>query len=160
VEGRSYLWTKITRVLSGIREHSPLHDLAKKGAAPQDVKAVLFGFLSPYLSNSDTLERFGLAVLVPDAVVVARIQQDPWADRMLRTLLYAHRHAATVDERAAFAAYGDWEAEVQRGLSHWWSGYYLESDKSRLALDEFVHETSKNMGAVIEHRSQLKGHPK
>jgi hypothetical protein len=138
------------RVLSGIREHSPLHDLAEKGAAPQDVKAVLFGFLSPYLSNPDTLERFGLAVLVPDAVVVARIQQDPWADRMLRTLLYAHRHAAKVDERAAFAAYGDWEADVQRGLSHWWSGYYLESDKSRLPLYEFVHETSRNMGAVIE----------
>jgi hypothetical protein len=31
------------RVLSSICEHSPLHDLAKKGAAPQDVKAVLLG---------------------------------------------------------------------------------------------------------------------
>jgi hypothetical protein len=108
---------------------------------------VLFGFLSPYLSNPDTLERFGLAVLVPDAVVVARIQRDPWADRMLRTLLQAHRHAANVDERAAFAAYKDWQAEVQRGLSHWWSGYYLESDKSRLAL--FVLDNAERIAPYL-----------
>jgi hypothetical protein len=138
------------KVLSGIREHGPLHHLAEKGATPDDMKTALFGILSPYLANPDTLNRFGLAVLVPDAVIVARIQRDPWADQMFRAVLQTHREVAAVDEGAAFAVYGDWEHEIERGLSHWWSGYYLESDKARLPLEEFVHEASRNIGAITE----------
>lgn len=138
------------KVLSVIREHSPIHELAERGATPEEVKAALFGVLSPYLSNPEILNNFGLGVLVPDAVVVSRIQRDPWAKQMFQKVLKAHREVANLNAEAAFAAYGDWEPDVQRGLSQWWSGHYLESDKSTLSLEEFVHELSRNMGTVIE----------
>ncbi len=138
------------KIFAGIREHSALHELAEQGATPEEVKAVLFGLLSPYLENPRTLERYGLALLVPVAIVVARIQVEPWAVGMFKAVLAFHRAAADVNEQTAFTTYGDWQPEIERGLSHWWSSYYLELDKSCLPLEEFVHETSRTMGSLIE----------
>jgi hypothetical protein len=143
-----------SKVLSAMRQHSSLHALAESGATPAEMKALVLRILSPYFSHPDILERFGLAVLVPNAVMLSRLQGDPWAESMLLAVLDSHRAAFRVDETAAITAYCDWEPETQRGLSRWWSSFHLELDKTALPFEHFVHEASRNMGTVIEACAQ------
>ena len=142
------------KVLAAMRQHSFLHSLAEGGASPEEMKAMVFNLLSPYFTNSGVLDRFVLAVLVPDAVMLSKIHADPWAERMLRAVLSIHRSAMLVNEQAAISSYGDWEADIHKGLSRWWSGFHLEIDKTELPLEQFVHEAIRNMGAIIEACAQ------
>jgi hypothetical protein len=139
------------RLLKGIRSDSSLIQLAEQGMSPAEFREYVITMFSPFVVNKDSLEEFAVPTLVPDAVVLSRLCSGAWSRKMLSRVLKDHRTAAISDEHACFTGYGEWELQVQRGLSDYWSAFQLEIEKKdELPLEEFTHEVARIVAVLIE----------
>lgn len=118
--------------------------------SPSEVKQSIIELLAPYFTNQTVLDRLASSALVPEAVNVSKIENDPWAKTMFTNVLNEYRKAAAFDKQACFEGCANWESKIQQGISEHWSAFYLEMDKHELALEEFKYEVFRNIGTLVE----------
>ena len=138
------------KALDGVRQKTPLLAFAEHGMSPDEIKQGIIDLLSPYFTNQGILEEMAIPVLAPEAVNVSRIEDDSWAKGMFTNILNEYRQAAALDIDMCFEGCAEWESQIQHGISEYWSGLYLEVDKSDLNLEDFKYEAFRNIGMVIE----------
>jgi len=138
------------KVLDGVRQYSPLLSFAEQGMSPAEIKQWIIDLLSPHFTNQSVLNELAIGVLVPEAVNVAKIDNDAWAKVMFMNVLNEYRQAMTSDKNACFEGSAKWESKIQHGISEYWSGFHLEVDKGELPLGEFKYEAFRNIGMIIE----------
>jgi hypothetical protein len=138
------------KVLDGVRQYSPLLSFTEQGMSLAEIKQSIIDLLSLYFTNLNILNEMAVEFLAPEAVNVAKIENDGWAKAMFTNVLNEYRRAMTLDSNACFEGSVKWENKIQHGLSEYWSGFYLEVDKAELPLEEFKHEVFRNVGMILE----------
>jgi len=138
------------KVLDGVRQYSPLLSFAEQGLSPIQIKQGIVDLLSPYFIDQKILNKLSVELLAPEAVNVSKIENDVWAKAMFMNILNEYRQAAVSDKNICFESCANWEVKIQHGISEYWSGFYLETDKSELPLEDFKYEVFRNIGMLIE----------
>lgn len=146
--------TKLQKIAAGIRQFSPLLQMAEMGMAPDEIKQAVIQELSPFFRNQDILLELALPSLVPEAVNLAKLEADPWAFGMFQHCLDVHRSAQVVAGEDSLRACASGEPAAQQGLSEYWNAFNLEVPKDDLALEEFRYEIFRNIGSLIEASMQ------
>jgi len=124
--------------------------MVEAGLSLAEIKESVIQTLSPFFQNQDVLLELALGALVPEAVNVAWLQNEPWAFQMFEQCLKVHRLAHDVAGEDSLRACALWEPATRQGLSEFWSAYHLEVPKDDLALEEFKFEIFRNLGSLIE----------
>lgn len=150
MESLSQMESHLKKVLSGVRQHSPLLTFVELGLSPADVKKSIIELLSPYFTDQSVLEKFAVTVLPPEAVSVSKILPDSWAEEMFVTILADYRAALYINNHACLESSAEWETDIQHGISEYWSAFHLEIDKDKLSLEEFKYEAFRNIGMLVE----------
>jgi len=138
------------KVLDSARKYSPLLSFAEQGMSPGEIKQWIIDLLSPHFANQSVLNELAIGVLAPEAVNVAKINNDAWAKVMFANVLNEYRQAMASDKNACLEGCVKWEGKIQQGLTEYWSGFHLEVDKAELPLEEFKYEAFRNIGMIIE----------
>lgn len=138
------------KALDGVRQKTPMLAFAEHGMSPDEIKQGIIDLLSPYFMNQSILKEMAIPVLAPEAINLSKIEDDSWAKGMFTNILNEYRQAAALDKDMCFEGCAKWESQIQHGISEYWSGLYLEVDKSDLNLEDFKYEAFRNIGMVIE----------
>ena len=137
------------RVLSKVSGHNPILELRRQGLTTKEIKDLFIEVLNPYFEHRDALEDL-VTVLAPEAVGVARIQERPEKEELLRTVIGVYRASRLANQSACFESCAFWEQPILDGMSEYWSQYYLELDKAGLPIEEFKYEVFRNIGVITE----------
>ena len=124
--------------------------LAELGLAPEEVKQGIIEVLTPYFEHKEVLQDSATGILAPEAVNVMKFSNDPVAYRAFENVLNMYRTAASTDEEACWKCCAESENDILRGISEFWSLFFLEADKGDLPTDECRYETFRNIGAILE----------
>jgi hypothetical protein len=138
------------RITSSIRDYTALLQAFEDGATLDDVKRDAIELLSPYFTNPEILEEMVVNALMPDVVSFAQLRAAGWPIRLFESALGSHRQAKAENAQQSLKACVGWLPDIYSGLSVYWSQFHLEVDKSILGIEEFVHESSRNIGALVE----------
>jgi len=138
------------RVMAHIASLQPLEALYAEGLSPDDVKEVLLELFTPYSENHDALGHYVVNFLVGDAITLSTIQDSAWAMQLLQEALRVHRAAIAADREFSLRMLGERIVEESAALSTYWSQYHLARELEDLALEEFVHESMRLIGTLIE----------
>lgn len=138
------------RIISAIREGSPLFKMIQMGVKPKEIKEAVVESLEPYFDNRDVLEQLAIKVLIPESINLLRIQKDKWLFEMFEKCLFTYRSAKTKDQQSCFRGCALWQPYITRSISKYWSVLHLEVPKSDLGIEEFLHECLRNIGDIIE----------
>jgi len=138
------------RIISAIREESPLFKMIQMGVKPKEIKEAVVESLEPYFDNRDILEQLAIKVLVPESINLLKIKKDKWLFEMFEKCLFTYRLAKTKDQQSCFRACALWQPYITRSISIYWSVLHLEVPKSDLGIEEFLHECLRNIGDIIE----------
>ena len=141
---------KWRKIVTGVREFSPLLQMAEMGMSPEEMKQAVVDTLGPFFENPDIAGDLAVPALVGDAVNAWLLERDPWALDMCRRCLDLHRSAQDVAGEESVRACAIWEPAVCHGLREHWSAFHLEVSKDNLAINEFRYAMLDNLGAVIE----------
>jgi hypothetical protein len=141
---------RVSRIVEQVRAVNPFADAFARGHSPEEVKQELFDLFAPYSTNHEALLRYVVEFMVPDAVSLTSIQSRPGAMNLFRQALRFHRDALARDRRASLQALPEYTADINEGLSVFWSQYHLARDLDELEPEEFVHECLRMIGTVIE----------
>ncbi len=142
--------TRFQKIATGIRQFSPLLQMAEMGIPPEEMKEAVIQTLSPFFRNQDIVVKLALSSLVPEAVNLAKLGNDPWAFGMFQQSLDVHRSAQAAAGEDSLRSCASWEPAASRGLSEYWNAFHLEVPKDDLALEEFRYEVFRNIGSLIE----------
>ena len=138
------------RIISAIREESPLFKMIQMGVKPKEIKEAVVESLEPYFDNRDILEQLAIKVLVPESINLLRIQKDKWLFEMFEKCLSTYHSAKTKDQQSCFKACALWQPYIVHSISEYWSVLHLEVPKNDLGIEEFLHECLRNIGDIIE----------
>ncbi len=142
--------TKYERLISTVGQDSGLADMIERGLTLQQVKEAIITLFQPYFEHRDTLARFALSYLLPEAVNLARLEQDRWGLKMFEECLGTHRTAKAVAPSASLEAVCAWVPDTAQGLSPYWSAFHLEREQDTLAIEEFAYQSTQLIGVLIE----------
>jgi len=140
---------KFHKLLKGVRQFSPFLQMIEIGISPEEIKESIIETLEPSFRNRDVLLERAVH-LIPEAVVLARMENDPWALDMYQRCLDVHRSAQVAVGEESLRICVLWERAVLRGLCEYWSALHLEVPKDDLPLEEFKYEMFRNIGMLIE----------
>jgi hypothetical protein len=138
------------RVVQHMRNASRLEDLYDHGYGPDDIKAALLALFAPYSQNPDALRAYVVDYMVADAISLASIGDSAWALQILEEALRVQRLSIAADRDLALRAMAHRLAAVSAGLDIYWSQYHLSHGLHQLELEEFVHESLRLIGTLIE----------
>jgi hypothetical protein len=141
---------RYSRLLTSIRRHTNVFEAFEAGATPQDIKQSIIDLLSAYFANSSQLEKYAVDLLAPDAAEYARLAGDRWTLDLFQYCLSIHQKAVQANEAHSLTTFIESMPDIYAGLSVFWSVFHLELDKSSLKIEEFLHESLRNIGALIE----------
>lgn len=141
---------KYERVISTIKEESPLLKIIQIGLKPEEIKEAVIESLEPYFDNKDILEQFAIEALVPESINLLKLQQDKLFFKMFEKCLSTYGLAKSRDMQSCFESCALWQSQILQGLSEYWSVLHLEVDKDILDIEEFLHECLRNIGDLIE----------
>jgi hypothetical protein len=141
---------KYERVISIIKEESPLLKMIESGLTPEEIKEAIIKLLEPYFDNKDVLEQLAIEALVPESINLLKLQKDKWFFGMFEKCLATYRLAKSKDPQSCFKSCALWQPQILQSLSEYWSVLYLEVDKSNLEIEELLHECLGNIGDIIE----------
>jgi hypothetical protein len=85
--------------------------------SPEQYKQVIVHLLSPHFINQDILNEFAIDVLAPEAVNLARINDDPWIREMFSNVLIEHQTAANLNNTLCFEGCANWHTEIRHASS-------------------------------------------
>jgi len=138
------------RIISAIREESPLFKMIQMGVKPKEIKEAVVESLEPYFDNREILEQLAIELLVPESINLLRIQKDKWLFEMFEKCLFTYRSAKNKDQQSCFGACALWQPYITRSISQYWSILHLEVPKNDLGSEDFLHECLRNIGDTIE----------
>ena len=141
---------KYERVISTIKEESPLLKIIQIGLKPEEIKEAVIESLEPYFDNKDILEQFAIEALVPESINLLKLQQDKLFLKMFEKCLSTYGLAKSRDMQSCFESCALWQSQILQSLSEYWSVLHLEVDKDVLDTEEFLHECLRNIGDIIE----------
>jgi hypothetical protein len=141
---------RIRRILAVTQRSSPYHGLSEHGLSPEEIKTAIIEVLEPYFEHRDQLVACAVELLGNEAINAARLQDDPPSHETLKAAIDIYRRAKSTNPERCFKIIGEWQAKVLQGLSEYWSLYQLERDKNTLELEEFMSETARTIGGVID----------
>jgi hypothetical protein len=141
---------KFEELLFGIQRQTRLPDAFKAGATPDEVKQGVIELLSPFFSKKDVLEKVAVNVLMSDAIALTNLSKNKLAFDLFEYAWAIHQQAYTRDQSSCIQTSVEWQPTIFDGLSVFWSQYYLETDKTDLQDEEFLHECLHNLGAITE----------
>lgn len=138
------------RIVSAIKEGSPLFKIIELGVKPGEIKEAVIESLEPYFDNKDILEQLAIKLLVPESISLLRIQKDKWLFEMFEKCFFTYRSAKTKDQQSCLRSCALWQPHIAHSVSEYWSVLLLEVPKSDLEIEEFLHECLRNIGDIIE----------
>jgi len=138
------------RIMSAIREESPLFKMIQMGVKPKEIKEAVIESLEPYFDNKDILEQLAVKLLVPESINLLKLQKDEWFFKMFKKCFFTYRSAKTKDRQSCFKSCALWQSRIAHSISKYWSVLRLEVPKGDLELEEFLHECLRNIGDIIE----------
>jgi hypothetical protein len=138
------------KLLASIRQQSPYLAWAQQGLTPDEVKARILAILQPHFQNPSVLTEVPIEALGHEAVAIGHIQADPWSASMLAGVLSEYRAALAEDQRKSIEAVEDWDEQIERSTSEFFSLYVMEVDKAELQLDELRLEVLRSVGGLVE----------
>lgn len=144
---------KYARIISYIKEGTPLLDMIRLGFRPEEVKKASIAILDSYFENKDVLEHYAID-LIPEAFNLIRLQGQRLFLHGVQKCILVYRSAKVRDSHACFESFALWQPSIAQSLSKFWTILHLEADKSTLEIDEFVHECLGNIGDIIEGLSK------
>lgn len=93
---------KYERVISSIKEESPLLKMIESGLKPEEVKEAVIESLEPYFDNEDILEQFAIETLVPESINLLKLQKNNWFFGVFEKYLATYRSAKSKDPQSCF----------------------------------------------------------
>ena len=142
---------KYKRIISAIREESPLLKMIQLGLKPKDIKPAVIESLEPYFDNKDILEQLAIdGSLVPESVNLLKLKKDKRFFELFEKCLSTYRSAKSKDPQSCLESCALWQPQILCSVSRYWSVLHLEVDKSVLEIEEFLHECLGNIGDIIE----------
>lgn len=141
---------KYEKILSAIKEQSPLLKMIQLGLKPEQIKEAVIETLEPYFYNKDVLERLAVVCLIPDSISLLRLQEDTWSFKMFKKCLTTYGSAKTNEPQRCFESCALWQPQILQSVSKFWSVLHLEVDKSTLGIEDLLHECLSNIVDVIE----------
>jgi hypothetical protein len=142
------------KLLASIRQQSPYLAWAQQGLTPDEVKVRILAILQPHFQNPSVLTEVSIETLGNEAVAIGKIQADPWSASMLAGVLSEYRAALAEDQGKYIEAVGDWDEQIARSTSEFFSLYVMEVDKAELQLDELRLEVLRAIGGLVDAFSE------
>jgi hypothetical protein len=141
---------KWRKVIAGVREFSPLIQMAEMGMSPERIKHTVVETLQPFFENQRIVAELAVPALVGEAVNAWVLERDPWALNLCRECVELHRRAQHVAGDESLRACAIWEPAICHGLREHWSAFHLQVPLDNLAIEEFRYAVLDNIGATIE----------
>jgi hypothetical protein len=142
---------KYKKILSATKERNPFLRAIQLGYSPDEVKETIVGLFDPYFDNKDILKKLAIPLLVPDSVQLLHLKKrSKLFFKMFEKCIFMYHLAKNKNPQASFKVCAFWQPEINQSLSNYWSIWYLERDKASLEIDEFLHESLRNIGEIIE----------
>jgi len=121
---------------------------------PVVTKQSIVEVLAPFFENRANLERFAIVALIPELSTLTELMKYPQYMQYFQDILQTYKDAKNVNKDHFYKALGYWHKPCERALHKYWSVYHLEIEKSTLPIEEYVHESFRNVGDIIEGITQ------
>ena len=129
--------------------HSPFEAFYKKGIQPEEVKAAIIETLAPYFENKERLQEYSMTWLVASWVNFSKLKSNKWhLDKFEKCLAFLNQ--AKKQNIPCYSIIADWLDEFNQGLSRFWSFKRLSQDLEKLENHDFLEESLKLIGQVLE----------
>ena len=138
------------QVLDHIRDMKPLEELYAEGLTPTNVKDALFGLFAPYSENHEALKRYVVECMAVDSMTLASIRDNERAVNLLEESLRIYRLAIATDWNFSLRTLSERLVYEKNAIAVFWSQYHLSHELDALDIDEFVHESLRLIGTMIE----------
>ncbi len=140
---------KDMQLLEGIRAGEPLVEFYRQGGTPEDARIGTEKIIGPYFQHRARLQDIPIDLLFPCARGIATIISqgvEPKLDEFLKIYRIAHRR----DPAESLRLLVEEQQSIEDALAIFWSLFHLQRDCAPLELEEFLHETLRNVGAILE----------
>jgi hypothetical protein len=141
---------KYESIISSIKVKTPFFEMIQGGFKPEDIKEAVIAILTPYFENKSLVENHAIDLLIPESIILTRLQKTPLFLDGIETCLSIYRSAKEANSKSCFESLAWWQPQVIRSLSKFWTILHLEVNKSNLEIEEFLHECLRNIGDIIE----------
>lgn len=141
--------TKDSRLLEGLQVEEPLAEFYRRGGTPELARFGAETLVGPYFQHRNRLSDIPMEYLFPCARGIAKIIRDGFEvtfDELLKIYRSAHR----LDPSQSLQLVLEDQQSIQQALAVFWSLFHLDRERKSLDLDEFLHETLRNIGAILE----------
>jgi hypothetical protein len=141
--------TDYTKFIKEFSTQSPFEAFYKKGIRPEEVKAAIIETLAPYFENKERLEEYAMTWLIGSWVNFSKFKSNKWhLDKFEKCLAFLNQ--AKKQNIPCYSIIVDWLDEFNQGLSRFWSFKKLMRDLKKLENQEFLEESLKLIGQVLE----------
>ncbi|RJO61020.1 hypothetical protein C4544_03905 [candidate division WS5 bacterium] len=128
---------------------SPFEVFYDKGIKPEEIKAAIIETFDPYFENKDRLEEYSTIWLITGWVIFMKFKQNKWhLDKFDKCLAYLNQ--AKKQNLPCHSVLADWLPEINQSVSRFWSFHNLAQDLDQLDDHEFLEESLKLIGQVLE----------
>jgi hypothetical protein len=141
---------KYERIVSALKEQNPYFEMIRQGLKPEEIKQHVIESLVPYFDHKEILEQFAIEALIPESINLLKLQKDKSSFKMFQECFCTYRLTKGKDSQHCFESLAQWQPQILQSLSKFWSILYLELDKNTLEIEEFLHESLRNIGDIIE----------
>jgi hypothetical protein len=141
--------TDYTEFIKEFSTCSPFEAFYKKGIKPEEIKAAIIKTLSPYFENKARLDEYSMSWLIAGWVNFSKFKSNKWhLDKFEKCLAFLNQ--AKKQNIPCYSILADWLHEFNQGLSRYWSFKKLTRDLKKLENQEFLEESLKLIGQVLE----------
>jgi hypothetical protein len=140
---------KYEKLIASMKNRTNLLELVKMGYTSEQIKNDIVTKLSPYFEDKNALLDCALE-LIPAFASISRLESCPIYTKTILSCLDIFRSAKANNSESCFESMASYHSQINHSVSEYWSVFHLEIDKNTLGLDEFVHESFRNIGAIIE----------
>lgn len=147
--------TKNERLLGGIRAFSPLLQAYEAGYSKEEIKAGVFESLESEFENPEILDRYGLDLLTVESINVAKVRTNNWASDLYDKSMEIRRSLLVSNKNKCAEICSQWEEQIGKALTLYWSAVRFEHHKDELPIDEYAYELFRNIGGLIEGTLQV-----
>lgn len=145
---------EIVRKVRESKQFKALLHSTSQANNPLATKQRIVETLAPFFDNQSNLGRFAVEALIPEVSALAELGKSATYYQYFLAVLQTYKDAKRTDSESFYEALGFWYRPCEQALVKYWSVYHLEIEKKNLPLDEYVHESFRNIGDIIEGLSQ------
>jgi hypothetical protein len=143
------------RVLNGVRVFSPLLQAYEAGYSKEEIKGDILQRLEPEFDNPTVLDRYGIDLLAAESVNITKVRMNRCASEIYDKSMMIRRELLSKDKNICAEVCSQWEEQIGKALSLYWSALKFEHNKGDLPIDEYAYELLRNIGGLIEGTFQV-----